>query len=58
MESKNWLDSKTVWFGIAQVVFGLVGVLMGWIDNQTSMSLITTGIGTIGFRAVTTMPIK
>jgi len=50
--------SKTLWYGAAQIVFGLIGISAGWIDHEAGMSLIITGLGTIGFRTVTAQPIK
>lgn len=54
---KSYFASKTVWFGIGQIVFGLVGLFTGWVDNQAAMALIVTGFGSIGFRSVTTQAV-
>lgn len=54
---KTLLQSKTVWFGLAQMLFGAIGFLTGWIDSTTATTLIFTGLGTIGFRTQTSAPI-
>lgn len=54
---KALIDSKTFWFGALQVIFGLVGGYFKFIDEQTAMSLVVTGIGTITLRAQTSTPI-
>ena len=55
---KSFLLSKTIWFGIAQVAFGVVGYFTGWIDSTTATSLVITGCGTIGIRFNTSRPIS
>lgn len=55
---KNIFTSKTIWFGIAQVVFAGVGYFTGWIDNSTVYTLFVTGLGSIGLRLKTSQPIK
>lgn len=54
---KSLFESKTFYFGLAQVIFGAVGYLTGWIDHQAASSLILTGVGTIGFRTQTSQPV-
>lgn len=55
---KTFFTSKTIWFGILQIAFGLVGMGFGFIDQQAGLSLVFTGFGTIGFRTVTTKPLE
>ena len=57
MNPKSFLSSKTVWFGLAQIAFGGVGLVTGWVDQQTAFALIVTGFGSLGFRVVTKQPI-
>lgn len=54
---KSFLTSKTIWFGILQMVFGAVGYFTGWMDARQALTLIVTGGGTIGLRFKTTQPI-
>jgi len=54
---KSLLQSKTFWFGITQLVIGGVGFFTGILDQQTSSTLMITGLGTIGFRIKTSQPI-
>jgi hypothetical protein len=56
--SKHWMFSKTILFGAAQLVFGLIGMVTGWIDSQTAMTLLMTGLATVGLRFGTTQPIS
>lgn len=58
MLTKSLLESKTFWFGAAQIVFGLAGLVTGWVDQSTAFALIMTGIGSIGFRVKTSQPIS
>ena len=53
---KTFLKSKTIWFGAGQIAFGLLGLVYGMSQDQ-ALSLVTTGIGTIYFRFVTSTPI-
>lgn len=55
--SKNILSSWTIWFGIAQIIYGAIGYFAGQIDTTTAWTLVTTGAGTIGLRFKTTQPI-
>lgn len=54
---KKLSHSKTFWFGLFQIVFGIVGLFCHFIDSEAAMSLIVTGFGTIGFRLNVTQPI-
>lgn len=54
---KSILKSWTFWFGLVQVVYGGVGFLAGQIDGQSAMTLVITGLGTIGLRLKTTVPV-
>jgi hypothetical protein len=54
---KALIQSWTFWFGLLQIALGAVGFLSGLMDHSTAISLITTGIGTIGFRLKTSQPI-
>ncbi len=54
---KSFLTSKTIWFGVLQVVFGAIGYFTGWIDHAQAGTLVVTGLGTIGLRFKTTQPI-
>lgn len=54
---KSFFSSKTIWFGIGQIAFGAIGMLIGQLDHQTAYSLIVTGLGTIGFRLTTSQQI-
>lgn len=53
MEKKNIFKSWTIWFGLLQLLLGVVGLVSGLISNAEAMTLITTGMGTIGFRIKT-----
>lgn len=57
MNTKSLISSKTAWFGAAQIVFGFIGLVFGFLDSGTAMALIVTGLGTIGFRTATSQPI-
>ena len=49
------VKSKTVWFGIAQLVWAAVQTYMGGgALTPEAISTLVTGIGTIFFRAITT----
>jgi hypothetical protein len=56
--TKHWLFSKTILFGAAQMVFGIAGLVTGWLDSQTATTLIMTGLATVGLRLNTTQPIS
>lgn len=55
---KSIFQSKTFWFGFAQIVFGAVGYFTGWIDQTTSGTLIVTGAASIGIRFKTTQAVS
>ena len=54
---KSFLTSKTIWFGIAQIVFGGIGYFTGWITPDASTALVVTGATSIGLRFKTSQPI-
>ena len=54
---KNLFTSWTIWFGIAQIFLGVVGLLSGLAGQAESFTLIVTGLGTVGFRFKTTTPV-
>lgn len=54
---KSVLSSWTIWFGIAQIVYGIFGYFSGNLDQGTAWTLATTGAGTIGLRFKTSQPI-
>ena len=54
---KSIFASWTIWFGIAQILYGIIGGLSGNLDSSTAFTLITTGLGTIGLRFKTSTPI-
>lgn len=35
---------------VVQIVFGLVGLVFGWIDGGVALQLILTGFGVFGIR--------
>lgn len=55
---KTLIESKTFWFGVLQILFGATGFLAHFLDSQMALSLIVTGLGTIGFRVNTTTGIS
>ena len=55
---KSVFASWTIWFGILQLLLGGVGLFGGLMDHAESLTLITTGLGTIGLRIKTSQPIK
>jgi len=55
---KTFFTSKTIWFGIIQVLFGLVGLAFNWLDQQTAITLIFTGFASIGIRKKTSQPLQ
>lgn len=57
MEIKSIFKSKTIWVGLAQIVFGAVGYFTGWLDSGTSSTLVITGATAIGLRFKTSQPI-
>lgn len=57
MSPKSLIESWTFWFGLAQLFLGGIGLISGLMDSTAAFALITTGIGTIGFRLKTNGPI-
>jgi hypothetical protein len=51
---KSLITSWTFWFGIAQIAMAIFGFLSGNVDQQGAMTLLATGLGTIGLRLKTT----
>lgn len=51
---KSIFSSWTFWFGLLQVMLGVIGLLSGLMDSQAAQALIVTGVGTVGFRIKTT----
>lgn len=47
---KSFIKSKTFWFGVGQVIFGVVGYVTEWIDKDMATSLFLTGLASIGLR--------
>lgn len=56
--TKNILESWTFWYGFAQMLLGGLGLVSGLMDHTQALTLVITGIGTIGFRLKTTTPIN
>jgi len=54
---KSVLASWTIWFGALQVLLGAVGMFSGLMDPAESITLLTTGLATIGLRVKTSQPI-
>lgn len=54
---KNIFASWTIWYGLLQLSLGAVGYVSGLMDHSASVSLMLTGLGTIGFRLKTSQPI-
>lgn len=50
---KSW----TIWWGIVQILYGVIGGLAGYLDTAAAYSLVVAGIGTIGFRFKTAQPV-
>lgn len=57
VQAKSLVTSWTFWFGALQIALGAVGYVSGLMDHSTALTLMGTGIGTIGFRFKTTAPI-
>lgn len=58
MPTKFILQSWTFWFGIAQILAGGLGFLSHNLDQHAALTLIVTGLGTIGFRIKTDSPVS
>lgn len=54
---KALIASWTFWFGFLQVALGVVGLTSGLMDHQSSLTLVVTGLGSIGLRINTSQPI-
>lgn len=54
---KALTQSSQFYFGVAQIIFAIVGQHFAFLDIQTAMALVLSGFGTIGFRLNTTQPI-
>lgn len=57
MDKKSIFASWTIWFGILQVLLGGVGLFSGSLGQAEALTLITTGMGTIGLRFKTSQPV-
>jgi hypothetical protein len=57
MQTKSIFTSWTFWFGIVQILYGGVGLLGGFVDQAQGVTLIFTGLGSIGLRFKTTAPV-
>ena len=57
IKTKSIFSSWTIWFGLAQLALGIIGWISGLMENTEALTLITTGIRTIGFRFKTKEPI-
>lgn len=57
MPTKSLFASWTFWFGFLQIVLGVVGYLSGLMEHMQAVTLIGTGIASIGLRLKTTQPI-
>lgn len=55
---KTLFESKTFWFGAAQILLGVAGLLTRMLDQAQAITLIGTGLGTIGFRLNTSTGIS
>lgn len=54
---KNIFASKTIWFGVLQVIFAGIGLATGWIDGDVASTLFVTGLASIGLRFNTDKPV-
>lgn len=57
MSPKALVSSWTFWFGLLQILLGVVGLISGLLDQTASWALISTGVTSIGLRLKTTAPI-
>ncbi len=58
VETKPIWESSTFWFGALQILLGLVGLISGHMDTTAAYALITTGVGTVGFRFKSDTPVS
>lgn len=56
--SKSIFASWTFWFGVAQIVYGLIGMASGALEHSEGITLLMTGFGSIGLRIRTTKPVS
>lgn len=47
----------TFWFGALQMLLGGLGLVSGLMEQGQAITLITTGVGTIGLRLKTDGPV-
>lgn len=57
MPTKSIFTSMTFWFGALQVLLGGLGLVSGLMEQGQAMTLIMTGVGTIGLRIKTESPV-
>lgn len=58
VETKSIFSSSTFYFGALQILLGVLGLITGKMDSTAAISLITTGVGTIGLRFKTDTPVS
>lgn len=56
--TKTLVQSWTFWFGVAQILCAGFGFLSGGMDQNAALTLLSTGIGTIGLRLKTSAPVS
>ena len=56
--SKSIFSSWTFWFGVVQILYGGVGLLSGFVDQAQGVTLVITGISSIGFRIKTNSSVE
>ena len=56
--NKSIFKSWTFWFGTTQILLGGIGLLSGLMQSSEALTLVMTGLGTIGFRVKTTVGVK
>lgn len=54
---KSIFSSKTLWVGLGQFVFGVVGLFTGWIESSIATTLVFTGLAMMGLRLNTSQPV-
>lgn len=55
--TKSIFASYTIWFGLLQMAYSIVGGLSGSLDSGTVQALFTSGLGTVLLRLKTREPI-